>query len=304
MPVLNKAPFHNHLGVKNHLDDFGGFAPQGLPLRWQSHPDQPATFLAYITDKEAEKLRELNLHDKPNPEDIGTKNRGPGGIPSYDDSADGVSGADSDSGGGDDSYGYDDVNMDPNPEPGSNPGGAPGSPGGPPGPDSDSGGFFGSMLSHALENPISTLANIAINSTPLGLIGNLATMGFTGRSIAGNIANALGSPVSPSPTASAVGSMFGNSATTPGSSTAPSVAGPAPSLGPDLGPGGTDQVAGPTLSLQSTPALSLQPAATTSLDTAPVTTNPYSLAYQYNPLPSGHGTYGQQGGVLGHRYFT
>lgn len=134
--LLQSKPYHDHLGIKNYKDDFGGFAPEGLPLEWQSAPDQPATRLAYITKKEEEKLRELNLHDKPNPEDIGTKNRGPGNIPSFDDSGGGVGDGDSDGGDDNDSQdgagignqgedpGVDGLGSDGATGPGDDPGGA------------------------------------------------------------------------------------------------------------------------------------------------------------------------------------
>ena len=75
-------------GVRNYVADEGIAT---VPRRWKSRPGQPETQLAYITDEEAALLKKENIHKKDNPEDMGTVNVGPDGVPSYDDSGWGYS---------------------------------------------------------------------------------------------------------------------------------------------------------------------------------------------------------------------
>ena len=70
-------------GVRNYVADEGIAT---VPRRWKSRPGQPETQLAYITDEEAALLKKENIHKKDNPEEMGTVNVGPDGVPSYDDS--------------------------------------------------------------------------------------------------------------------------------------------------------------------------------------------------------------------------
>ena len=70
-------------GVRNYVADEGVAT---VPRRWKSRPGQPETQLAYITDEEAALLKKENIHKKDNPEEMGTVNVGPDGVPSYDDS--------------------------------------------------------------------------------------------------------------------------------------------------------------------------------------------------------------------------
>ena len=77
-------------GVRNYASSDGGVVGK-IPRRWQSSPDQPETMLAYITDAEAEVLRDVNVHGKDDPSKIGIASLGPAGIPSFDDSGWGYS---------------------------------------------------------------------------------------------------------------------------------------------------------------------------------------------------------------------
>ena len=71
-------------GMKNYAPADGGVVGQ-VPRRWQSRPGQPETMLAYITDAEADVLRDANVHGKDDPSKMGTVNIGPAGVPSFDD---------------------------------------------------------------------------------------------------------------------------------------------------------------------------------------------------------------------------
>lgn len=55
---------------------------------------------------------------------------------------------------------------------------------------------LGGIITNALENPLSTLADLAINkSNPIGFAANLATQALTGRSIAAHASDALNATV-------------------------------------------------------------------------------------------------------------
>ena len=87
-------------GVRNYAESDGGLVGP-IPRQWRSHPSQPETLLAYITPKEADALRRLNVNKKADPEQMGLLNTGPGGIPSYDAGGMGYGGGESGSYGGD-----------------------------------------------------------------------------------------------------------------------------------------------------------------------------------------------------------
>ena len=72
----------NDIGVENFADKNGGIV-DGLPRMWKSSPDQPMTYLSYITGEEQDFLRKSNIHDKDDPNRIGQP--GPKGVPSFDD---------------------------------------------------------------------------------------------------------------------------------------------------------------------------------------------------------------------------
>ena len=61
----------------------------GVPKKWKSSPDHPATELAYITKKEKDVLIDLDLHNSLK----GKANKGPGGLPSLNGFAEGASAA-------------------------------------------------------------------------------------------------------------------------------------------------------------------------------------------------------------------
>ena len=93
-------------GILNYHPSGDKKIVSGVPVQWQSKPNEPTTELAYITDKEKELLKTLNLHDKDEEGHrrlMAEMNRGPGGILSLDDAGgvgDGPGGGDGSGGGG------------------------------------------------------------------------------------------------------------------------------------------------------------------------------------------------------------
>lgn len=71
----------------------------GAPREWQSSPDHPLAHLAYITEEEAELLKQTDLHDSGIDEE---EHFGPENIPSYQGDGGGGDGGDGGTGGGDD----------------------------------------------------------------------------------------------------------------------------------------------------------------------------------------------------------
>jgi hypothetical protein len=90
----------NDIGVENFADKNGGIV-DGLPRMWKSSPDQPMTYLSYITGEEQDFLRKSNIHNKDDPNRIGQP--GPKGVPSFDDPGGDTEDQGSDFSGGDDS---------------------------------------------------------------------------------------------------------------------------------------------------------------------------------------------------------
>ena len=91
-------------GILNYHPSGDKKIVSGVPVQWQSKPNEPTTELAYITDKEKELLKTLNLHNKDEEGHrrlMAEMNRGPGGILSLDDSGGGVGDGPSGGEGGD-----------------------------------------------------------------------------------------------------------------------------------------------------------------------------------------------------------
>ena len=108
----------NDIGVDNFADKNGGIV-DGLPRMWKSSPDQPMTYLSYITGEEQNFLRQSNIHEKDDPNRIGQP--GPKGVPSFDDpggdtedEGSDYSEAPSDDNDGNESYSNDAQATDPN----------------------------------------------------------------------------------------------------------------------------------------------------------------------------------------------
>ena len=97
----------NDIGVDNFADKNGGIV-DGLPRMWKSSPDQPMTYLSYITGEEQNFLRQSNIHEKDDPNRIGQP--GPKGVPSFDDPGGDTEDQGSDFSGGDDSSNNNDGN--------------------------------------------------------------------------------------------------------------------------------------------------------------------------------------------------
>ena len=76
-------PYSVQGGYKNYHRNPGKVRNVELPENWQSGPGEPTTHPAFITEEEQAALRELNLHGKPDPSEIGS-GFGPGGLPSFD----------------------------------------------------------------------------------------------------------------------------------------------------------------------------------------------------------------------------
>jgi hypothetical protein len=90
----------NDIGVRNFADKNGGIV-DGLPRMFKSSPDEPMTYLSYITGEEQNFLRQSNIHGKDDPNRIGQP--GPKGVPSFDDPGGDTEDQGSDFSGGDDS---------------------------------------------------------------------------------------------------------------------------------------------------------------------------------------------------------
>jgi len=131
-------------GILNYHPSGDKKIVSGVPVQWQSKPNEPTTELAYITDKEKELLKTLNLHDKDEEGHrrlMAEMNRGPGGILSLDDSG----GA---AGGGSGGEGGDEGGDEGDSGPGADVGGAGGVGTGPGGGQGAGGGFAGSAGSN------------------------------------------------------------------------------------------------------------------------------------------------------------
>jgi len=99
----------NDIGVDNFADKNGGIV-DGLPRMWKSSPDQPMTYLSYITGEEQNFLRQSNIHEKDDPNRIGQP--GPKGVPSFDDPGGDTEDQGSDFSGGDNSSNNNDSYSD------------------------------------------------------------------------------------------------------------------------------------------------------------------------------------------------
>tara|TARA_R110000823_G_scaffold80179_3_gene182623 strand:+ start:106 stop:969 length:864 start_codon:yes stop_codon:yes gene_type:complete len=161
-------------GILNYHPSGDKKIVSGVPVQWQSKPNEPTTELAYITDKEKELLKTLNLHDKDEEGHrrlMAEMNRGPGGILSLDDSG-GAGPGGGDGGEGSDADG-------PGIGSGAESGGAPGSGGEADAGDADSGVGGGAGAAGSNAGPASwapAFFSFNPNPNPNAMTGQ----GFTG----------------------------------------------------------------------------------------------------------------------------
>jgi hypothetical protein len=197
-------------------------------------------------------------------------------------------------------------------------------------PSGDDAGFFSSMLNDFLSHPIRSIATGLMNTTPIGLVANLASIALTedhkglpavvSESVFGNVdkgsptTDAIGSAISDvaaslgisAPSIDTSTASIGTNAPSIGNNSTPSISQSAPSLGPGFGGGGDQGDYVQTAGGGGIGSIAPAPVQTGGVSSAPVAFNPVATGYAYQPSgdPRQYGRTSSPLNQLGHRFFV